>query len=94
MSMRKFTKADVARIMRALLKNFATNKRVVISNVTVLSEVLGKRDGHAMAASSDNLFKSLTKWSIANNGGTNRRWPNDWLEMQVYFLADYLTKEV
>lgn len=94
MSKRKLTKADAARIMRALLKNFATNKRVAISNTTILSEVLGKGDGHAMASSSDNLFKSLTKWSIANNGGTNRRWPKDWIYMFVGSLADYLTKEV
>ena len=67
---------------------------MAISNDTRLSHVLGKGDGHAMNSSSDNLFKSLTKWSIANNGGDNRRWPNDWLDMRVAFLAAYLTKEV
>ncbi len=89
MSKRKLTKTDVARIMRALLKNFAT-KKIAISNDTLLSNVLGKGDGHAMDSSSDNLFKSLTKWSIARNGGDNRRWPNDWLYFRVDQLAEYL----
>ena len=93
MSRRKLTNSDVAKIMRALLKNFAT-KKMAISNEILLSNVLGRNDGHAMDSGSDNLFKSLTKWSIANNGGTNRRWPNDWLDMRVAFLAAYLTKEV
>ncbi len=92
MSKSKLTSLIVAKIMKALLKNFATSKKMVINNDIFLSNILGEGDGHAMSSSSASLFKSLTKWSIANNGGKNRRWPQDWINMRVRSLSNYLVE--
>jgi hypothetical protein len=75
--------------MKVKLQAF-NNEGVEITNETVHNIVLAEDDGFKPSQSSSKLYKGAILWTIWANGGTNAKWPTDWMEQSVQQLAEFL----
>lgn len=85
----KLTKSNVSAVIRKHLQTF-NDEKVEITNDTKLSSVLADDDGLRPSIASSQLFKGIIYWTINKNGGTQVRFPADWLGLTVTELADFI----
>jgi hypothetical protein len=83
------TKKNISAVIRKQLQTF-NNEGVTISDDTILSEVLDENDGLRSSISSMKLFQGIIMWTIVKNGGTQVKFPSDWMDMNVTELAEFI----
>lgn len=82
-----FPERKVKVILRYHLRNLSTSGSPV-DDATVFADALS--DLNVGGLSSQVLFKALSRRDIVRNGGTDRTWPGNWLELTVATLAPQL----
>lgn len=70
------------------LRYFHTSGQPVTKDTTVLKDALA---AHKIAGSTPrSIFKDVSRNDIVVNGGTDKPWPDDWLNMTCSTLAPLL----
>ncbi|NQT77871.1 MAG: hypothetical protein HQ565_09170 [Bacteroidetes bacterium] len=79
------TKDQLKEIMKFQLSNF-NDEGVPINNQTVHNAVLSEDDGFGHV-NSVQLYKDVIKFVLVKQGHKLKKWPSNWLEMDVDELS-------
>ena len=75
-------------VMKFHLTNF-NDEGVDINDQTVHNTVLSDSDGYG-SSNSKNIYQSVIRWTMKKNGGEDKPWPGDWMDLSVEKLAPKL----
>lgn len=85
----KITLEPLMENMRVKLQAF-NNEGLEITNETIHNAILAPDDGFKVSQSSQKLYYGAILWTIWANGGTNTKWPPNWMDISVQELAEFI----
>lgn len=83
------TAKQLAEVMKYHLDSF-NNEGVAINNATIHNNVLSDSDGPTPTTGSKQMYKGIMRWTIQQNGGQDKSWPNNWMDISVEALSKAL----
>lgn len=82
-------KSGLVAVMIKQLKVW-NDEKVTVAEDTVHKEVLSTSDGIGGRPASASMYQWSIMWTVDFNGGTNAEWPENWLDLSLNDLADYI----